>query len=51
MVTGIEGKVAGDDFFAHFILSRIERKYLQFFYAEPIFTEIEQDLAPLAHYE
>ncbi len=38
-------------FFAHSILSRLERKDLQFFHDVPIFIEIEQDVAHLGNYE
>ncbi len=47
----LKGIVAWRGFFAHCILSRIERMDLENFYVFPIFTELEQDLTHLAHKE
>jgi hypothetical protein len=38
-------------FFAFCILSRIERKDLEFFHVVPIFTELGQDLTHVAYKE
>ncbi len=48
---GTKGTVAWDGFLAHCILSRIEKKDLQFFHIVLIFTGLEQDLTHLAHKE
>jgi len=46
-----KGRVVWDCFFAHCILSRIERKDLKFFHVVLIFTGFGQDLTYLAHKE
>jgi hypothetical protein len=43
-----KGTVAWVGFFAHCILSRIERKDLEFFHGLLIFTELGKDLTHLA---
>jgi hypothetical protein len=48
---GFKGTVAWDGFFTHCILSRIERKDLNFFHVELIFTGLGQDLTHLARKE
>jgi hypothetical protein len=45
----LKGTVAFDGFFAHCILSRIERKDPKFFHVVLIFTGLGQDIIHLAH--
>ncbi len=47
----LKGTVAWDDFFAHCILSRIERKILNFFLGCSKIYWVSQDLTHLAHKE
>ncbi len=48
-IRDLKGTVPYEGFFAHCILSRIERKDLKFFHVVPIFTWLGQDSTYLAH--